>query len=399
MDKIPPSSIPPKSELPVSDKKYSPQKWMRVWGRFIRAVAKDVVKNRFSNSSGSEQNGTGINTSSIEHLTPSNMNRAELLALAKARVYEKRGKFIKANWLRAKASEKMFASPESRVHHFCELGRGGEGRTDLVFKGTAGPLEVKKSLDRWKSSSKAEIALLKRLDHPNIIKILPNKDRAKGKKRSYIMKNGGVALAELVPSSSNPVPLPRPRFVSIVKQMAEVLDYLRKEKVLHRDIKPLNIVIDQAGHISLIDFGMAYDRQTNTPCCSDGIGTFIFREPDALSPRAEVKYSDTGDMFATGQTLFSLLTGAPLKFPEFYRKQGLRYGHKGASWDAYKKDLGLTKIIATTLAETLKNQPQAYIMQVTDLITRMLEPDPKLRITPEELKNHPLLSDQQPPSR
>ena len=386
MDKIPQSSAPPKSELPTTRNKYS--KWVRVWMRFISAVARDVVK-RYIASPGSKKIGTKIDKSSIRHSILLDFDHNELNALLKANDYEKRGKFIKAEWLRAKVSENIVAPSEKQVQQFRELGKGFEGRADLVFRGIDGPLEVKKTLHNCGGDSKAEIALLKRLNHPNIVKILPNENTDIAEEGTYLMENGGVSLAQLVPKTEDSALLPGSLFVSIADQMADVLCYLRKERVLHRDIKPDNIVIDQKRHITLIDFGMAYDRQTNTSCDPYDRGTKAYMEPDALKPK--VKYSDTCDMFAAGHTLFNLLTGRHVTFPDFYQKQGLQLGDKDATWDAYKKDLKATKVVVSRIARTLEGQPQTYIHQVTDLITRMLEPDPKLRITPEELKNHPLL--------
>ena len=402
MDKIPQSSVPPKARLSATPNKYSPKKWGRAWGRFISVVAKNMVTRCIAKLPVNKKQGAGVNktpiieSSSIEHLTLLNVDHNEFNAIMKANDYEKSGRSIKAEWLRAKTYAKLITPSEKKERLFRELGEGGEGRADLVLRGVDGPLEVKKTLRERYSDSEAEVALLKRLDHPNIIKILPNENPALDEEGSHIMKNGGVSIKKLCPNLENSAPLSLPLFHSIAKQMANVLDYLRKEQVLHRDIKPDNIVINPTGHISLIDFGMAYDGQTRTYCDPHGRGTLGFMEPDAQGQFARAKFSDTADMFAAGQTLCNLITGKTIEFPDFYAHQGLEHGHKDASWDAYKKDLTPgPEDIATFLAHALEGDPEAYpkvyVSQVIDLILRMMEPDPKLRITPEELKNHPLL--------
>ena len=400
MNKIPPPSSSPQPRPSETREKPSTQKWLRVWRRFIYSLGKSLVRSFTTNLLKKQPKSTELRDRTIEHLTtPPNtkMSQAEIFTLAQARAYEREGEIIKANWLLAKASEKIFVPDEEQIQHFRKLNGGAEGAVDLVFKGLAGPLLVQKKLYSGLSEeSKAEIALLQRLDHPNIIKVLPNENPNQHDKATHMMKNGGVSVVHLVPAGKNKPPLPWPLFTSIAKQMADALAYLKKEKVLHRDIKPENIAIDPTGKISLIDFGMAYDGKTNTACCPYGFGTWNYMEPDARSRYAGIKFSDTADMFATGQTLFQLLTGKKVIFPEFYEKQGLSYGSEHASWDAYKKDLGATKAIAPNIAKALKGQPKKYIDQVTDLITRMLEPDPKLRISPEEFKNHPLFHNKQP---
>lgn len=396
MNKIPQSSTPPKSELPATNNRYSPKKWVRVWGRFVGVMVKIMVKRCIANFPRNREKDTGENTtpiidrSSIEHLTLLDVDHNGFNAMIKANNYEKSGDIIKAEWLRAKIRENIIDPSDKKERPFRDLDEGTEGRTDLVYRGVAGPLEVKKTLHHTDRASNAETALLKRLNHPNIIKVLSSENPAQAEESSLMMKNGGDSFFQflLLPDNQKPEHS-RSRFVSIARQLADVLDYLSKEQVLHRDIKPDNIVIDQAGNISLIDFGMAYDRQTNTPCNSLGRGTEAYLEPDALESKA--RYSDTGDMFAAGHTLFMLATGKYVGFPEFYQKQGLPHGHEDATWDAYKKDLNATQVVLDILDQTLEGHPRTYIDQVTDMLTRMLEPDPKLRITPEELKNHPLL--------
>ena len=398
MDKIPQSSTPPKSELPATRNRYSPHKWVRVWGRFVGVMVKKMVNQCIASFPWNRDRDTGENTtpimdrSSIEHLTLLDVDHNGFNAIIKANNYEKSGDVIKAEWLRAKIRENIIDPSDINEQPFRELGKGFEGRTDLVFRGVAGPLEVKKTLHHTDRAANAETALLKRLDHPNIVKVLSSENPAQAEESSLMMTNGGDSLLQflLLPDNLKPEHS-RSRFVSIARQMADVLDYLSKEQVLHRDIKPENIVIDQAGNISLIDFGMAYDRQTDTYCNPTGRGTESYLEPDAMGEFTEAKFSDTADMFAAGHTLYNLLTSKQVTFPDFYEKQGLPNGNKYATWDVYKKNLNATKVLVSTIAETLEGQPRTYIDQVTDMLTRMLEPDPTLRITPEELKNHPLL--------
>ena len=407
MDKIPQSSAPPNAGLSATPNKPSLQKWGQVWGRFISVVAKKTVKRCIATLPVNKKKGIGvkktpiIERSSIKHLTHSNVDHNEFNAIMKACHYEKSGMAMKAEWLRAKTHLKIITPSGKKERLFQELGKGGEGRADLVFRGVHGPLEVKKTLHDSDRNSEAEIALLKRLDHPNIIKILPNENPALAEEGTHMMKNGGVSLDKLKPDDKNSPPLSLTLFISIAKQMADVLDYLREEQVLHRDIKPENIVINPAGHMSLIDFGMAYDRQNDTYCNPFGRGTPPFMEPDALGKFAQAKFSDTADMFAAGQTLFNLITGKAVIFPDFYHQQGLEHGHKDASWDAYKKDLNPSPgTIAAVLFKALEGDPKAYpriyVSLIIDLILKMMEPDPELRITPEELKNHLLFSYQQP---
>ena len=436
---LPPSPERPNCQLSITEQRHPPQRWVLVFGRFVSAVTKHIVNSCVARLFKNEQEGAQkekIDKRTIVHLHSSNECIAKSLAFDKARELEKNGQVIKAGWLRAKATEGIFAplSEEQRqscidqLHRFTgkdndfgdgELGRGSEGRAALVFKGLNGPLKVKKNLFEKNDDCKAEIALLQRLDHKNIVKLVPIENPAEGEKGVIVMKYGGESLQNLVPGGKKPVPpLPPLLFVSIAKQMADVLCYLREEQVLHRDIKPENIVIDQEGVISLVDFGLAYDRKAGGGSGPVGEGTVGYMEPEPYAPvqkthsdtdvmlqlyrfnvggnmKRDASFggllSDTADMFAAGQTLYKLIVGSVFVIPKL---NGLQHenGKVGVKdWLEYKESLGISEAIGTFIAKALEGQEPEYIKQVTDLISKMIEPDAQLRITPEQLKNHPLL--------
>ena len=407
MTKVPSSAPPPNPPPPTKAEKPSPQVLFKVWTHFVKGIAQHFSKHYIKGLFKNETKGIKIRNRSIEPVTMTEKSLGELFALAKAHEYEENGQIIKAIWLRAKVSQKLFTPPPDeqvqRLREFRFLAEGGEGSANLVFKGVAGPLEVKKRLNSG-VKPEAQIALLKRLDHPNIIKISPNNEPGPSGEDSFMMKNGGIELTKLLPTENqdqDPDPFPQHLFISIAEQMADVLCYLKEERVLHRDIKLGNILIDQTGHISLIDFGMAFDCKTGTFCHPNvGVGTPSYMEPDALKDFSDGNFmvSDSGDMFAAGQTLYALITGNVITFPKFNENNGPEQGEEGGIWENYKRGLGLTELIDHKISTALKGQPQEYIDQVKDLLARMLEPDSKLRITPKEMKNHPLFSGRQPPS-
>ena len=104
-------------------------------------------------------------------------------------------------------------------------------------------------------------------------------------------------------------PLPVDEVVRIADEALVTLDYLHAQGVVHRDVKPSNLLLDLDGHIRLGDLGLARPlsggldlTRTNTT-----VGTPAFMSPEQL--RGE-KVTAASDLYSLGATLFQLLTGA-----------------------------------------------------------------------------------------
>ncbi len=116
----------------------------------------------------------------------------------------------------------------------------------------------------------------------------------------------GRTLAEVLAAG----PLPVRRAAEIVQQLAEALAYAHDQGVVHRDVKPANVMIDPQGRAYLMDFGLARRRDDGDRLTQDGslLGTPAYMAPEqAAGQGGEAR--PAGDQYSLGVVLYELLTG------------------------------------------------------------------------------------------
>jgi|SRR5579871_1947575 len=143
-----------------------------------------------------------------------------------------------------------------------------------------------------------------RLDHPAVVRVLPNPDRS----RVYLVMEwvDGRLLRHIISGQPR---LSRERAVSLAISICEALEYIHSRGVVHRDLKPENIMVDQDDHIKLIDFGIAGSRGMRR--LTFGKLSEIMGSPDYISPeQVRGKRGDArSDIYALGVVLYEMLTG------------------------------------------------------------------------------------------
>ena len=99
---------------------------------------------------------------------------------------------------------------------------------------------------------------------------------------------------------------------AIAFQIVWGLGYLHYEKILHRDVKPANVLINSAGHIKLSDFGIAKDLGTMESMSNTSVGTFRYMSLERLLGQ---HYNASGDIWSVGIMMIELWTK---RFPFSY---------------------------------------------------------------------------------
>ncbi len=93
----------------------------------------------------------------------------------------------------------------------------------------------------------------------------------------------------------------------IVLEVAEVLRYLHEQGVIHRDVKPGNIMLSTSGQVKLIDLGFAAGEDTNSGPSDTAVGTVAYLSPEQARGGAEADLRS--DIYSLGITLFQLVVG------------------------------------------------------------------------------------------
>jgi eukaryotic-like serine/threonine-protein kinase len=189
----------------------------------------------------------------------------------------------------------------------------GEGATGVVYRvvnSVTGRLEAMKILSEHFSRSREqarrflqEIQVQAKLEHPNIAQV----------RTAFCEGNTLVLVMELVEGEPlNSVlgrgPLPLRSAVRVAGQVLDALALAHHNGVVHRDVKPANILVDRLGTVKLTDFGLA--KRFGEPGQTDpgmAVGTVYYMAPEQVRGLAETDWR--ADLYSVGVLLYEMLTG------------------------------------------------------------------------------------------
>ena len=153
-----------------------------------------------------------------------------------------------------------------------------------------------------------ESRIAARIEHPNVVPVY-NAGDDRGLLYIAMRLIDGVTLADAVRAQG---PLPLPQAVSMISQLADALAASHALGLVHRDVKPANILIAGAttAHVYLTDFGVAHDTRSGD---RSGDGQGVVGSPEYLAPE-QLDGGEIGpwtDVYALAGVLVFCLTGAP----------------------------------------------------------------------------------------
>ncbi|KAJ6371834.1 hypothetical protein OIU77_002198 [Salix suchowensis] len=209
-----------------------------------------------------------------------------------------------------------------------------------------------------------EIAILKRLDHENIV-------------QCYGTEKDGEMLyifVELVSHGTLEQAYKNCRFEEsqvshYTRQILQGLTHLHSRNVVHGDLKCANILVTESGRIKLADFGLSKSMEDHSQSLNLGLGSSYWMAPEVANPKRG-GYGFPSDIWSLACTVTELSTR---KYPQYNARDPVSIALAIRS--------GKGPVVPDYLSDTLK-----------DFITQCLQPDPKQRPTAADLLAHPFVN-------
>uniref|UniRef100_A0A3B1KLR3 Cyclin dependent kinase 16 n=1 Tax=Astyanax mexicanus TaxID=7994 RepID=A0A3B1KLR3_ASTMX len=203
-----------------------------------------------------------------------------------------------------------------KLETYVKLDKLGEGTYATVYKGRSKLTDNLVALKEIRLEHEEgapctairEVSLLKDLKHANIVTLhdIIHTQKSLTLVFEYLDKD----LKQYLDDCGNCIHMHNVKL--FLFQLLRGLNYCHRRKVLHRDLKPQNLLINDRGELKLADFGLARAKSIPTKTYSNEVVTLWYRPPDILLGSTD--YSTQIDMWGVGCIFYEMATGRPL-FP------------------------------------------------------------------------------------
>src|SRR6266566_2469270 len=243
-----------------------------------------------------------------------------------------------------------------------EIGRGGMGVIYRARQRHSRRIVALKRILSYHADSQETLARFRReaqaaasLDHPNILPIYEVSECDDGLPFFSMKFAGGGSLLDAAPTLRNE---PR-RAVALLAKVARAVQYAHGQGILHRDLKPGNVLLDGRGEPLVSDFGLAkwLDTSSHLTRTLTIFGTPGYIAPEQVNGSAG-KLGPASDVYSLGAILFDLLTGRP----PFLGEHALKVIQQASEKPAPKLRTlvpGLDRDLETICAKSLEREPDA----------------------------------------
>ncbi|XP_063230163.1 cyclin-dependent kinase 4 [Bacillus rossius redtenbacheri] len=249
------------------------------------------------------------------------------------------------------------------------------------------------------TSTMREIAMLKQLDqyeHPNIVRLLDichgEKLRSEQRLTLYLIFEHVDQDLACYLERCPPPGLPPSRIKDMMFQILSGVDFLHSHRVVHRDLKPQNLLVTAAGVVKLADFGLAKSYDFDMRLTSVVV-TLWYRSPEVL---LGLSYSSALDLWSCGCIMAELFRRAPL-FPGNSEGDQLNRIFEVVGTPRQEEWPERSSILWSSLvyrppAPLVSLMPELCVPG-EDLLKKLLKFDPEERILAREALRHPYFSE------
>ncbi len=264
--------------------------------------------------------------------------------------------------------------PEAKISDFSEsgvLGSGSFGKVTLMTHNVTGAKYAIKSIDKRNKNNqdgkpyfRREVEIMYKAKHPNIVRLFSHfeDDQYCYFVMEYISKGNLYSILSKQTSKCFDAKV----VASFMRDLISAVYYLHSmdPPIVHRDIKPENVLLAEDGRLKLTDFGWS-NYMTENEVRVTYCGTPVYLAPEMIK---EIGHDKSLDIWCIGVLMFELLTGN-IPFP-------------GNNMNTLAENIVRTKI----------NWPKDIDFDAKNLISKILKPDPKDRISLPDMLKHPFFT-------
>ena len=224
-------------------------------------------------------------------------------------------------------------------------------------------IDLKGLSEEEKKETYNEVNLLKKLDHPNIIKFIEVNKSLRYLEIITEFAEKGDLYNQICIQKKNKKRFPEKIIIDWLVQSCQALKYIHSKHIIHRDIKPQNIFLSNNGSIKLGDFGVSKTLNNTLEKAKTFVGTAYYLPPELINGK---KYSYMADMWSLGISFYQLMT---FKMP-----------FDGDSIPAIMKKIIMGK-------EYPKINEKHYSKELINLVYKMMDSKPNNRPKPSDILN------------